>query len=623
MDVDEKGIEPGEEWVEELKKQISASEGMIACVSPDFLKSPYCRAEIEQAQREGKAIYPVIVRRLEAGQSMADMSLSHLQYVDLTQEYRQSLKRLMRVLPRPMFPWRLVLQRLAVVGAGLLALASLFLVVMLGTQFGAPLANETRTPPPSPTDPAIKEKLGIAVAYFDTSDLREKGIDPEPADRMVEQFGLLLNKELSASLTERMRLTYGYRGPEIVGRVAGDDLASSAEELARKFRATILVYGKVELDEHDVMKIEPVFVIDREQYADAWEITGHHRFGRPIPVVDDQDPQGELSSRTQALAYVVDGLAHFLLQEDYEAARESFLAAQAVPGWSTMQGREVLNILLGNTYLRLAGQAAWSCDRQGVLDQVARATAQFEEAEEVTQGAYFRPYSGLAAAKFLEARWSPPESDGCVTQQGDNPYEPYDLAMLQQSLDYIQKANETGNLWQTEPVVYSRLRMNEARVMLVMCGMTPSDEVTQETIDDACDKFQSLANEVISLYEERNDPTVAEDAALAYGWQADLLQLSGDYYGAVNLYQKALEIPGIAPEHRMLFTGYIGDCYYWLAQMADAPASLLHQAKRQYTDAREIAQSIGRQDDVTFYADLEDMVSEEIRQQQTALGSQQ
>lgn len=623
MDVDEKGIEPGEEWIEELKKQISASEGMIACVSPDFLKSPYCRAEIEQAQREGKAIYPVIVRRLEAGQSMADMSLSHLQYVDLTQEYRQSLKRLMRVLPRPMFPWRLVLQRLAVVGAGLLALASLFLVVMLGTQFGAPLANETRTPPPSPTDPAIKEKLGIAVAYFDTSDLREKGIDPEPADRMVEQFGLLLNKELSASLTERMRLTYGYRGPEIVGRVAGDDLASSAEELARKFRATILVYGKVELDEHDVMKIEPVFVIDREQYADAWEITGHHRFGRPIPVVDDQDPQGELSSRTQALAYVVDGLAHFLLQEDYEAARESFLAAQAVPGWSTMQGREVLNILLGNTYLRLAGQAAWSCDRQGVLDQVARATAQFEEAEEVTQGAYFRPYSGLAAAKFLEARWSPPESDGCVTQQGDNPYEPYDLAMLQQSLDYIQKANETGNLWQTEPVVYSRLRMNEARVMLVMCGMTPSDEVTQETIDDACDKFQSLANEVISLYEERNDPTVAEDAALAYGWQADLLQLSGDYYGAVNLYQKALEIPGIAPEHRMLFTGYIGDCYYWLAQMADAPASLLHQAKRQYTDAREIAQSIGRQDDVTFYADLEDMVSEEIRQQQTALGSQQ
>ena len=230
------------------------------------------------------------------------------------------------------------------VGAGLLALASLFLVVMLGTQFGAPVADETHTPSPSPTDPAIKEKLGIAVAYFDTSDLKEKGIDPEPADRMVEQFGLLLNKELSASLTERMRLTYGYRGPEIVGRVEGDDLASSAEELARKFRATILVYGKVELDEHDVMKIEPVFVIDREQYADAWEITGHHRFGRPIPVVDDQDPQGELSSRTQALAYVVDGLAHFLLQEDYEAARESFLAAQAVPGWSTMQGLSLIHI---------------------------------------------------------------------------------------------------------------------------------------------------------------------------------------------------------------------------------------------------------------------------------------
>jgi tetratricopeptide (TPR) repeat protein len=622
MDVDEKGIEPGEEWLEELKKQVSASEGVIACVSPDFLKSPYCRAEIEQAQRESKAIYPAIVRRLETGQSIADMNLSHLQYVDLTQEYRAGLKRLTQVLPRPMFPWRLVLKRLALAGLGLLALAVLFLVVMLGTQFGTPSADKTRAPSPSPTDSAIQGRLGIAVAYFDTSDLREKGIDPRQADRMVEQFGLLLDGELTASLAERMLLDYGYRGPEIVGRVQGEDLASSAEELARKFRATILVYGTVELDEHDVMQIEPAFVIDREQYADAWEITGHHRFGSPIPVVGDENPQDELSSRTQVLAYVVGGLADFLMEEDYEGARASFLAAQAVPGWSTMQGREVLNILLGNTYLRLAGRAAWNCDRDGVLDQVTQATAQFEEAVEVTQGTYFRPYSGLAAAKFLEARWSPPESDGCVTQQGENPYEPYDLAMLRESLDYIERANATGSLWQTEPVVYSRLRMNEARVMLVMCGMMPNDEVTQETIDGACSKFQALSGEVISLYEERGNPTVAEDAALAYGWQADLLQLSGDYYGAVNLYQKALEIPGIAPEHRMLFTGYIGDCYYWLAKLEDAPLSLLHQARRQYMDAREIAQSIRRQDDVAFYTDLEDMVSEEIRQQQTALGSQ-
>src|SRR5262245_51536943 len=65
LDVDEHGIEPGETWQPELVKQMSASEAVIACVSPDFLRSPYCRDEIEQAKRENKAIFPVIVRRLD------------------------------------------------------------------------------------------------------------------------------------------------------------------------------------------------------------------------------------------------------------------------------------------------------------------------------------------------------------------------------------------------------------------------------------------------------------------------------------------------------------------------------------------------------------------------------
>ena len=42
MDVDERGIEPGEDWQRELTKQMSASEGVFACISPDFLASPYC-----------------------------------------------------------------------------------------------------------------------------------------------------------------------------------------------------------------------------------------------------------------------------------------------------------------------------------------------------------------------------------------------------------------------------------------------------------------------------------------------------------------------------------------------------------------------------------------------------
>ena len=147
---------------------------------------------------------------------------------------------------------------------------------------------------------------------------------------------------------------------------------------------------------------------------------------------------------------MVDGLAHFLLQEDYEAA------AQILPGGAGGArlehdaGREVLNILLGNTYLRLAGQAAWSCDRQGVLDQVARATAQFEEAEEVTQGAYFRPYSGLAPLPSFSKRGGVRRKRRLRDATGDNPTT-LRPGHAQQSLDYIQKANETGTCGRQNP----------------------------------------------------------------------------------------------------------------------------------------------------------------------------
>src|SRR5260221_4763166 len=105
MDVDERGIEPGEDWRKELVAQMSAAQGVIACVSPDFLASPFCRAEIEQAQQEGKPIYPVIMRRLGQDRSLADFKLDNLQFIDLTADYVAGLNRLLPVLPRPALPF--------------------------------------------------------------------------------------------------------------------------------------------------------------------------------------------------------------------------------------------------------------------------------------------------------------------------------------------------------------------------------------------------------------------------------------------------------------------------------------------------------------------------------------
>src|SRR5260370_36510434 len=61
MDVDERGIEPGEDWRQQLGGQMAASEAVVACISADFLSSTNFQGGIARAPQLGKSSYPVIL----------------------------------------------------------------------------------------------------------------------------------------------------------------------------------------------------------------------------------------------------------------------------------------------------------------------------------------------------------------------------------------------------------------------------------------------------------------------------------------------------------------------------------------------------------------------------------
>src|SRR5260370_13895852 len=60
MDVDERGIEPGEDWRQQLIQQMAASAAVIACIAPDFLTSTNLPPAVAPARQLGTPIYHVI-----------------------------------------------------------------------------------------------------------------------------------------------------------------------------------------------------------------------------------------------------------------------------------------------------------------------------------------------------------------------------------------------------------------------------------------------------------------------------------------------------------------------------------------------------------------------------------
>jgi len=102
----EAGIKGGSGWEQTLYQQLRQCQAVIALLTPSWLASKWCFAELVQARERGKAIFPVKVQPCEAGGVFGD-----IQHIDLTAEPEDGYRRLKIGLlergldPQDVFDW--------------------------------------------------------------------------------------------------------------------------------------------------------------------------------------------------------------------------------------------------------------------------------------------------------------------------------------------------------------------------------------------------------------------------------------------------------------------------------------------------------------------------------------
>jgi len=85
----EAGIKGGTAWEQTLYQQLRQCQAVIALLTPSWLASKWCFAELVQARERGKAIFPVKVQPCEAGDVFGD-----IQHIDLTAQPEEGYRRL-------------------------------------------------------------------------------------------------------------------------------------------------------------------------------------------------------------------------------------------------------------------------------------------------------------------------------------------------------------------------------------------------------------------------------------------------------------------------------------------------------------------------------------------------
>ena len=85
----EAGIKGGSGWEQTLYQQLRQCQAVIALLTPNWLASKWCFAELVQARERGKAIFPVKVQPCEAGGLFSD-----IQHIDLVAQPEEGYRRL-------------------------------------------------------------------------------------------------------------------------------------------------------------------------------------------------------------------------------------------------------------------------------------------------------------------------------------------------------------------------------------------------------------------------------------------------------------------------------------------------------------------------------------------------
>jgi tetratricopeptide (TPR) repeat protein len=395
-------------------------------------------------------------------------------------------------------------------------------------------------------------------------------------------FSNRFNQELE-SLVNDASLVVQVWGPQQIDRsisgISVEERAVKAERLAAGLNADLLIYGTIQQTDIGYV-LQPEFYIRAENYYEADELVGQHRFGGPISITATRDTLPtqiplniELSRRSGILALVARGLSLYLVQS-YEKAYELFTQANQDDLWQNPEGREFIYLFQGNAAIRSQNFKQ--------AQQAYNQTIQIEPQ-------YGRGYIGLGNVTYSLALESASNFTFVPDQNG-----------LDQSKAYFEQALQT-KIQPPSAEIPSRAAFGIGQIYLVkwFSGQDTRDQAIEEfnTVlnnyeDGENPRLQELASEtharlgVIYRQDKQVDTTIAElQQALALStmpsrrglyWASlsDLFDQQGDQEKAQNAgrqsieqYQLAIALP-LSDELKAFYWGKIGERYASLKDTA-------------------------------------------------------
>jgi tetratricopeptide (TPR) repeat protein len=296
-----------------------------------------------------------------------------------------------------------------------------------------------------------------------------------------------------------------------------------AVEIAERINADLVIYGMVGTQDKDLI-IAPEYYVRSRNFYQAEEILGQYYLGAPVYMrsytdVSDRVKFAEvMNDRTQVLSQIIIGLSYYSIQ-DYAQAQEEFYKAEETGNWQSVEGKEVLYLLLANAAVR--------------QDNLESAENYYKKSLKI-DNTYSRPLIGLGNIYYRLALL-PIEKSG-------NPAD-LDTSLIHISREYLEKALVSENqppLSDISVKVY--FEFGEIYLMQKYGGYI-------DTFEPALSEF----TKVIRAYGDGTNPRIKEWAAESHARIGLIYSLVGNIDGAIQEYKNAANLLEEYPERQKLF----------------------------------------------------------------------
>jgi tetratricopeptide (TPR) repeat protein len=419
------------------------------------------------------------------------------------------------------------------------------------------------------TSKVMAGQFNVAVAEFTVQGADENKVSSDDGTLLASY----IQNQIGTQFTEiglNKTTPYEVWGPDKTGIVKGNTAAErskTAAILAEKIHAHVLVYGVIIVDGNR-SKFMPEFYVNHASFQDASEITGQHEIGSPLRVElpfasSIQSIENKaLAGRVNALDLITIGLAFYSV-DDFENAGRYFEQAVNEDRWLETNGKEVVYLLIGNTYIRWAS-------KEDDSKYLSDAKKNYAEALRINPD-YGRGVVGESNVLYLEALGSLDnvQIDPVKLDEAD--------ALVSQALE-LKGQPDSANI--PAKAHFSRGQIDLARY----AAKVPGDD----WLARARDEFIFVTQEY-----EAGDAALESLASHSYFRLGIISYYQGNPNSSIPLIQKA--IPLASPFSQGEFTSMLGDIYANLGKK--------EEAQKAYEDAVAIAESLGDQKRAQKYQD--------------------